>query len=150
VQQAALAYARRHLIQSCLGVLALCLLAWGAFAPLGAIERSHVIDIADGTLQRRLAGDIQGALPPTVRLTLAVHDVLHVKNHDSVPHYLGAVLVRPGREFRLPFEAASQREFTSSFHFGGKLTVVVEPWPVPGTARLRWRVLALEQAIRHY
>lgn len=125
-------------------------LAWVAMAPVPARERNHVLEIADGALARRVAGDITHALPLTVRLTVGVRDVLHVKNHDAAPHYLGAILIKPGKELRLPFEAASEREFTSSAHFGGKLTVVVEPWPDPGTARLRWRALELVQAIRHY
>lgn len=125
-------------------------LAWAAMAPIAARERNHVLEIADGALARRLAGDITHALPLTVRLTVGVRDVLHVKNHDAAPHYLGAVLIKPGKELRLPFEDASQREFTSSAHVGGKLTVVVEPWPDPGTARLRWRTLEWVQAIRRY
>jgi hypothetical protein len=150
VQHAALEHARRHSLLSLLGLLAVCALVWAALAPLGGKQRNHVLEIGQGTLQRRLAGDITGALPLTVRLTLGVRDVLHVKNNDSVPHYLGPIAIKPGKELRLPFEYASQREFTSSAHFGGKLTVLVEPWPDPGTARLRWRTLELVQAIRHY
>lgn len=147
---AALAHARRHRLPSLLLVIALLALAWAALAPVSAKQRNHVLEITQGTLARRLAVDIGGALAPTVRLTLGVRDVLHVKNNDSAPHYLGAVLLAPGEELRLPFEQASQREFSSSAHFGGKLTVVVEPWPDPGSARLRWRTLEWLQAVRHY
>jgi hypothetical protein len=150
MRHAALEHARRHALLTLLCLLAFLGLAWAALAPLGAKQRNHVLDIGQGTLQRRLAGDIAAALPLTVRLTLGVRDVLHIKNNDSVPHYLGAIAIKPGKQLRLPFEYASQREFTSSAHFGGKLTVVVEPWPDPGTARLRWRTLELVQAIRHY
>lgn len=146
----ALEHARRHSLLSLLLVVLFAALAWGAMAPVAAKDRNHVLEIADGALARRVAGDITDALPLTVRLTVGVRDVLHVKNNDAAPHYLGAVLIKPGKQLRLPFEYASQREFTSSAHFGGKLTVVVEPWPDPGTARLRWRTLALVQAIRHY
>jgi hypothetical protein len=146
----ALGHARRHGVLSALLLLALLVLGWGALAPIGVGDRSHLIEIKPGTQQRRLAGDINDALPLTVRLTVGVRDVLTVKNQDSVPHYLGARLVKPGKQFRLPFESASQQEFNSSAHFGGKLTVIVEPWPDPGTARLRWRALELVQTIRHY
>ena len=146
----AFGHARRHAVLSSLLLLAMLVLVWAALAPIGVKDRDHLIEIAPGTQQRRLAGDINAALPLTVRLTLGVRDVLTVKNNDSVPHYLGARPVKPGKQFRLPFESASQQEFSSSAHFGGKLTVIVEPWPDPGTARLRWRTLELVQAIRHY
>ena len=128
----------------------------GTARPQGAL--AEVVLILNGVagvtaaifLFRWEAGDITAALPLKVRLTLGVRDVLHIKNNDSVPHYLGAIAIKPGKALHLPFEYASQREFTSSAHFGGKLTVVVEPWPDPGTARLRWRTLELVQAIRHY
>jgi hypothetical protein len=146
----AIEYARRHSVLCLLLLFAVLGAGWAALAPISARDRNHLIEITPGTLQRRLAGDITHALPLTVRLTIGVRDVLTVKNNDSVPHYLGARLVKPGKQFRLPFESASQHEFSSSAHFGGKLTVVVEPWPDPGTARLRWRTLELVQAIRHY
>ncbi len=150
MQHAALEHARRHSLLCLLLVIAFIGLVWAALAPIAAKDRNHVLEIAPGTLERRLAGDINRALPLQVRLTLGVRDVLHIKNNDKAPHYLGAILVKPGRQLRLPFEYASQREFTSSAHFGGKLTVVVEPWPDPGTARLRWRTLELIRKARYY
>jgi hypothetical protein len=150
VQQAALDHARRHSLLTLLLVVAGLLLAWAAFAPLSARDRNHVLEITAGTLQRRVAGDINGALPLKVRLTVGVRDVLHIKNNDVAPHYLGAITIKPGKQLHLPFEQAGVQEFTSSAHFGGKLTVAVEPWPDPGTARVRWRTLELIQAIRHY
>lgn len=148
--QAALEHARRHSLLSLLLVIAVVALAWAALAPIGAKDRNHVLEITQGTLARRLAGDIHGALPRTVRLTLGIRDVLQVQNNDAAPHYLGPVTIAPGKQFRLPFELAAEREFSSSFHFGGKLTVVVEPWPDPGVPRVRWRTRELVQAIRHY
>ena len=147
---AALEHARRHALLSLLLLIAVIALAWAALAPLGARERTLLLEIAPGTQTRRQSGDMTGALPPTVRLTLGVRDVLHIKNNDTAPHFLGAILVKPGREMHLPFEQAGSEEFTSSAHPGGKLTVLVEPWPDPGTARLRWRLRALVQAVRHY
>ena len=150
VQQAALDHARRHALLTLLLVITIVLLAWGALAPVSARERNHELEITAGTLQRRLAGNIHGALPLQVRLTVGVRDVLHVTNNDVAAHYLGAISIKPGKQLRLPFEQATTEQFSSSAHFGGTLTVVVEPWPVPGTARLRWRMLELVQTIRHY
>ena len=146
----ALEHARRHSLLTLLLLIAFLALAWAALAPIGARERTLLLDIPPGALARRQAGDIAGALPQTVRLTLGVRDVLHVKNRDTAPHYLGAMLVRPGKELRLPFEQSGSQEFSSSAHFGGKLTVLVAPWPDPGTARVLWRLRQLEQAVRHY
>lgn len=150
MSQSALDHARRHSLLSLLLLIALIVLVWAALAPIAARDRSHLVEIPAGALERRLAGNIANALPLTVRLTVGVRDVLHVKNNDTAPHYLGAIAVKPGKQFRLPFEQAGAQEFASSAHFGGKLRVVVEPWPDPGTARLRWRTLELVQAIRHY
>lgn len=150
MQQAAFDHVRRHSLLTLLLLVAILLLAWAALAPVSAKERNHELEITAGTLQRRLAGDIQGALPLQVRLTVGVRDVLHVTNNDGAPHYLGAMSIKPGKQLRLPFEQATTERFSSSAHFGGTLTVVVEPWPVPGTARLRWRILELVQAVRHY
>ena len=150
VPHAALEHARRHSLLTLLLLIALLALAWAALAPIGARERTLLLEIPPGAQARRQAGDIAAALAPAVRLTQGVRDVLHVKNRDTVPHYLGAMLLRPGKELRLPFEQPGSQEFSSSAHFGGKLTVIVEPWPVPGTARLLWRLRQGEQAIRHY
>jgi hypothetical protein len=141
---------RRYPALTVLLALAVALLLWAALAPIGARERIHLVDIPQGALARRLAGDTAQALPQRVRLTLGVHDVLLVKNRDTVPHYLDAITVKPGKQLHLPFEAVAERAFTSSAHFGGKLTVVVEPWPDPGTARVRWRLLELEHTLRYY
>ena len=150
MSQAALEHARRHSLLSLLLLVGVVALAWAALAPIGPRERAYLLDIPPGALARRQAGDIAAALPQTVRLTLGVRDVLHIKNRDAVPHYLGAILIRPGKDLRLPFEQPGSQEFTSSAHFGGKLTVLVEPWPDPGTGRLRWRLRELEQSARHY
>ncbi len=150
VPHSALEHARRHSLLSLLLLIAFVALVWAALAPIGNEDRNHMLDITSGTLARRLAGDIQGALPRTVRLTVGVRDVLHVQNNDAAPHYLGPIAIAPGQQLRLPFELATSREFTSSAHFGGKLTVLVEPWPDPGTARLRWRMRELVRTIRHY
>lgn len=146
----ALDHARRHALLSLLLLVAVIALAWAALAPIAARERNYPLEIPAGALARRQAGDVTAALPQTVRLTLGVRDVLHIKNRDVASHYLGAILLKPGKELRLPFEQPGSQEFTSSAHFGGKLTVLVEPWPDPGTARLRWRLRELEQAVRHY
>lgn len=146
----ALDHARRHSLLSLLLLIAVITLAWAALAPIAARERNYLLKIPQGALARRMAGDVTAALPQTVRLTLGVRDVLHIVNKDVAPHYLGAILVKPGKDLRLPFEQPGSQEFTSSAHFGGKLTVLVEPWPDPGTARVRWRLRELVQAARYY
>ena len=150
VPNPALEHARRHSLLSLLLLIALVALGWASLAPLGARERNVLLDIPPGALAQRQAGNIAAALPHTVRLTLGVRDVLHIRNRDAAPHYLGAILVKPGKELRLPFEHPGSEEFTSSAHPGGKLTVLIEPWPDPGTARLRWRLRDMVQAIRRY
>lgn len=146
----ALEHARRHALLSLLLLIGMVVLLWAALAPIGARERTLLLEIPEGAAARRQAGNVAGALPHTVRLTLGVRDVLHVKNRDSAPHYLGAILVKPGKELRLPFEQSASEVFTSSAHAGGKLTVLVEPWPDPGTARLRWRWREGVRDIRRY
>lgn len=143
-------HVRRHSQRSLLLLIGLVVLAWAALAPIGAHERALALEIAKGAPAGSGALGSTGALPPTLRLTLGVRDVLHVKNHDTTPHYLGAMLIRPGKELRLPFEQTGIVEFTSSAHVGGKLTVLVEPWPDPGTARLRWRWREWVRDIRRY
>ncbi len=150
MQQAALDHARRHSLLSLLLLVFVVGLAWAALAPLGARERTLLLEIPEGAAARPQPLDITRTLPQTVRLTQGVRDVLHVKNRDKVPHYLGAILVKPGKELRLPFEQASSEEFTSSAHLGGKLTVLVEPFPDPGTARVRWRWREMVKAARSY
>jgi hypothetical protein len=64
--------------------------------------------------------------------------------------YFRPVLIMPGQDFRLPFETVSENQFACSAHLSGQMTVIVEPLPNPGLARLQWRLGELAHAIRTY
>jgi hypothetical protein len=116
---------------------------WAALTPVGTDSREQIYSIPKGTWARRYAGDKFEALPSEIRLTIGVKDVLVLKNDDDVPQLFGPVLMMPGQSFRLPFEVASSYQFACTAHASGQLTVVVEPMPGPGWARLRWRVASI-------
>jgi len=130
------------------GVLFLSALAalgvptWAAFAPIRSDSPELVLEIPKGTFARRQAGEKFDLIPPEIRLTMGVRDVLVMKNHDDVPQLFGPVLIMPGQTFRLPFRQASSYIFTCPLHTSGLLTIVVEPEPESGWARLRWRTAA--------
>jgi hypothetical protein len=132
--------------------LAMCLaltLVWAALAPLRYPSRELLFEIPSGTSARRMAGDLAQIVPPAVRLTLGVQDVLLLRNSDTVVQRFGPVLIMPGQEFRLPFEQVSDYQFASSAHTSGHMAVAVVALPDPGWARLRWRLGALNDAIRY-
>jgi hypothetical protein len=52
-------------------------------------------------------------------------------------------LMMPGQSFRLPFEQASEYQFTCTAHASGQMTVIVEPYPATPWARMHWRVREL-------
>lgn len=118
-------------------------LAWAMFAPLGLDSRDKLFEIPAGTWERRMAGDKRDILPSTVRLTLGVQDVLLLRNKDKVPQLFGPVLIMPGQDFRLPFEAVSENEFNCTAHTSGSMKVIVDPYPEAGLPRLRWRLAHL-------
>ena len=117
--------------------------AWGALAPVSVDSAEEVFVIPKGTWARRMAGEKIELLPAKIRLTLGVKDVLVMRNHDDVPQMFGPVLVMPGQSFRLPFRVASTYYFACTAHASGQLTVVVDPEPTAGWARLRWRAAAI-------
>jgi hypothetical protein len=119
-------------------------------APIHTSSRDQLFEIPKGTWKRRMAGDQVEILPSTVRLTLGLRDVLLLRNSDTVPQQFGPVLIMPGQDFRLPFETVSENQFACSAHASGQMTVIVEPLPNPGLARLRWRLAEWVHAIRHY
>ena len=143
-------YLRRHWLFSFLLALALCTLVWAGVAPIHTSSRDQLFEIPKGTWKRRMAGDQVEILPSTVRLTLGLRDVLLLRNSDTVPQQFGPVLIMPGQDFRLPFETVSENQFACSAHASGQMTVIVEPLPNPGLARLRWRLAEWVHAIRHY
>lgn len=142
--------ARRHTLLATLTVVTVVVLVYAALAPIPPSSREHVLDIGRGTLARKNSNDISGALPLRIALTVGIRDVLHIKNKDSAAHFFGAVSLDPGEEIRVPFDEPGVRQFASSAHFGGTATVHIEPWPAPGTARLRWRIREWIAAVRRY
>ena len=118
-------------------------LGWVAFAPLRAESRDVLFEIPKGTWARRMAGEKIDILPAKVTLTLGLRDVLLLRNSDTVPQMFGPVLIMPGQDFRLPFSEVSENQFDCTAHASGQMTVIVEPLPAPGWARLKWRLAAL-------
>jgi hypothetical protein len=108
---------------------ALSVLAWQGLRPPSAEMREQVHVIPKGTWARRIAGENLDVLPQTIRLTMGVQDILVLINHDDVPQLFGPVLMMPGQSFRLPFNLASEYQFTCTAHVSGYLTVIVAPEP---------------------
>jgi hypothetical protein len=129
-----------------LAVIALGVPAWAAFAPIQSDSSAQVYVIPKGTWARRQAGEKFDLIPAEIRLTMGVKDVLVMKNYDDVPQLFGPVLIMPGQSFRLPFRKASSYIFTCPLHSSGLLTIVVEPEPELGWARLRWRTTAIARS----
>ena len=141
---------RRHWLASFLLASFLLLLVWAAMAPIRPGSRDFLLDIPERAAERRRAGDKAEVLPPVVRLTVGLRDVLLLRNSDSVPHQVGGLRLMPGQEFRLPFERATELQLPCSARVSGELTVLVSIHPNPGPDRLRWRLYAFEQALRAY
>lgn len=146
----ALQYARRHTLQATLLAVSLLVVVYAAMAPLPDGAREHALTITKGTLARKAAGDISGALPAAVHLTVGVRDVLYIRNLDTAPHFIGAVSLEPGESIRVPFDEAGRREFASSAHFKDVAVIEVAPWPDPGMQRLKWRLREWGASIRRY
>lgn len=140
---------RRHPVAWPLSACLALALVWAALAPLRYATRDQLFEIPKGTSARGLAGDKGDTLPPVVRLTLGVQDVLLLRNSDTVPQRFGPVLIMPGQDFRLPFEQASEYQIACSAQASGQMTVSVVAWPDPGWDRLKWRLAALSHAIRY-
>ena len=149
-QQPSSAPLRRHWLLASLLAMLLASLLWAAFAPIRLASRDKLFEIPKGTYDRRMKGDQVEILPSTVTLTLGVRDVLLLRNSDTVPQIFGPVLIMPGQDFRLPFETVSENQFACSAHASGQMTVIVEPLPMPGIGRLRWRLAELASTIRTY
>jgi hypothetical protein len=132
-----------------LGILALSIAfgaaAWAALTPIHAQSRDVIFEIPKGTWARRMAGNKIEILPSRIRLTLGVKDILVLKNMDEVPQVFGPTLMMPGQSFRLPFAVASDYQFACTAHASGQMTVIVEPKPESGWARLGWRLRALKE-----
>lgn len=143
-------YFRRNWPLSALIAIVVATFVWACLAPIHVASHDKLFEIPKGTWARRMAGDKVEILPSKIRLTLGVRDVLLLRNSDTVPQIFGPVLIMPGQDFRLPFETVSENQFACSAHVSGQMTVIVEPLPNPGMARLQWRLGELAHAIRTY
>ena len=121
-------------------VLALAAAAWAAFAPLPTTSRELAYLIPPGTAARVKAGAPFTVLPSPVHLTLGVRDILVLTNDDEVIHQLGPVILGPRQTYRIPFRQPGRFQYACSLHASGSLTLVIEPAPTAGLARLRWRL----------
>lgn len=123
-------------------------LLWGALAPLRYPSHERVFEIPPHALDP--APDARRVpLPRALQLTLGVQDVLLLRNRDRVGHVFGPLQLRPGQEFRLPFEHPGDYRYACPPVAGGELLVHVVPQPDPGWDRLRWRLGALVDRLRH-
>jgi hypothetical protein len=118
-------------------------LAWAALAPVKVDSQEALFEIPKGTWARRMAGDKVDILPDTIYLTLGLQDILWLKNSDEVPQIFGPTLIMPAQNFKLPFEAAAEYLFVCSAHSSGQMTIIVDPEPVRGLERLKWRIRKL-------
>jgi len=117
----------------------LALLLWAGLAPLRAPSREILFEL----------GEQRGPVPGVLRLTLGVQDVLLLRNNSAKPQVFGQLRILPGHVFRLPFEQTGEFDFACSDRPRGQVRVQVVAPPDPGLARLRWRFVALEEALRY-
>ncbi len=125
---------------SALAVFGLVAAAWMAIAPLPSGRREVVFVIPKGTGARGVAGEAPNALPARMRFTLGVRDILVLRNEDDRPQSFGAVPLMSGQTYRVQFRTAAEFQLACSAHERGQVTIVVEPAPAPGLARLAWRI----------
>ncbi|HJY37863.1 MAG TPA: hypothetical protein VJ299_10375 [Steroidobacteraceae bacterium] len=131
----------RTILVAC-GAAGLAVLAWAGLTPIATdpgFSREELFEIPRGTWARRRAGEDLGILPDEIRLTLGIRDILVLRNLDEVPQIFGPTLMMPGQSFRLPFEQASEYQFTCTAHASGQMRVIVDPYPVTPWARIMWR-----------
>lgn len=141
---------RRYLPLWALAACALLALLWGALAPLRYPTHERLFEIPQDALDAGAPPAARRvALPRVLTLTLGVQDVLLLRNRDRVGHVFGPLQLRPGQDFRLPFEQPGHYVYACPAVAGGELLVRVVRAPDPGWDRLRWRVAGLGQALRH-
>jgi len=151
---------RRYTPLWALAACVLLALLWGALAPLRYPSHERLFEIPPNALEPRAQPGTQSgtqsnssarrvALPRVLTLTLGVQDVLLLRNRDRVGHVFGPLQLRPGQDFRLPFEQPGDYVYACPAVAGGELLVRVVRSPDPGWDRLRWRIAGLGQALRH-
>ena len=131
----------RTLLVAC-GAAGLAVLGWAGLTPIttdAGFSREELFEIPRGTWARRRAGEDLGILPDEIRLTLGIRDILMLRNLDEVPQIFGPTLMMPGQSFKLPFEQASEYQFTCTAHASGQMRVIVDPYPATPWARIVWR-----------
>jgi hypothetical protein len=135
----------RMILPACAAAL-LAVLSWAGLTPIAAdagFSREELFEIPRGTWARRRAGEDLAILPDEIRLTLGIRDILVLRNLDDVPQIFGPTLMMPGQSFKLPFEQASEYQFTCTAHASGQMRVIVEPYPATPWARIMWRARRL-------
>ena len=141
---------RRYAPLWALAACVLLALLWGALAPLRYPSHERLFEIPPDALGAgRQPAARRVALPRVLTLTLGVQDVLLLRNRDQVGHVFGPLQLRPGQDFRLPFEQPGNYVYACPAVAGGELLVRVVRSPDPGWERLRWRVAGLVQSLRH-
>jgi len=141
---------RRYSPLWALAACVLLALLWGALAPLRYPSHERLFEIPPHALGAgRQPAARRVALPRVLTLTLGVQDVLLLRNRDRVGHVFGPLQLRPGQDFRLPFEQPGNYVYACPAVAGGELLVRVVRSPDPGWERLRWRVAGLVQSLRH-
>ncbi|WP_305820970.1 hypothetical protein [Massilia brevitalea] len=141
---------RRYAPLWALAACVLLALLWGALAPLRYPSHERLFEIPPHALDPAAQpGARRAALPRMMQLTLGVQDVLLLRNRDRVAHVFGPLHLRPGQEFRLPFGQLGDYAYACPAVAGGELLVRVVRLPDPGWERLRWRIAALGQTLRH-
>jgi hypothetical protein len=121
-------------------VVALGATGWAALAPFPADSRAVTYVIPPGTAARLKSGELAGVLPPSIHLTVGIRDLLVLTNDDAVVHQLGPVILGPRQTYRIPFRRPGRFQYACTLHAAGTLTLVIEPEPTVGLARLRYRL----------
>lgn len=139
--------ARRRWMVTVSAAGAIALVAATALIPVTFDSREELFEIPKGTWARRMAGDKIEILPSEIRLVLKIRDTLLLRNLDDVPQIFGPTLIMPGQSFRLPFDVASEYQFTCTAHTSGYMAVVVDEEPASPWSRLRWRTAHLVRSL---
>ena len=121
-------------------------LAWAAFAPMPERGAALTFVIPPGTAARLRAGEPFNVLPSPIHLTVGVRDVLVLTNDDEAVHQVGPIVLGSRQTYRIPFRRPGTFKYNCSLHTAGTLTLVIDPPPAAGLARLRWRLASLATA----
>jgi len=115
-------------------------LAWAALAPLPADSREVLYAFPKDATARGTGSEARPDLPPYVRLTLGVRDILVLRNDSETEQQLGPVGLRPGQTYRISFDQPGVLQLACSAHEGSNFLIFINPPPSAGWERLRWRL----------